>query len=231
MRTAIIFGLAALCLSPSGRAQSDQRGRFIPPPHRAALVPARPCIQGYVWREAYPGDAVCVDPPRRDAVRSENVLAPGRVQPGGGAYGPDTCRSGYVWRAARDSDHVCVTPDSRDIAARENARAAQLVSACGTPDQCAQAAREKQARVEALRQRLDRRQRDLTKAREEQRQTIERLRAADEAWTRDHPGLGRTSQPSIADTTGPIEQDIRELETALRDAERDATRAASQARR
>ena len=34
------------------------------------------CIAGFVWREAYPGDAVCVTPARRTAVARENAEAP-----------------------------------------------------------------------------------------------------------------------------------------------------------
>jgi hypothetical protein len=33
------------------------------------------CIAGYVWREAFPGDAVCVIPSRRAAVARENAEA------------------------------------------------------------------------------------------------------------------------------------------------------------
>ena len=33
------------------------------------------CISGFVWREAFPGDAVCVIPSRRAAVARENAEA------------------------------------------------------------------------------------------------------------------------------------------------------------
>ena len=88
-------------------------------------VPARDqqairCQQGYVWREAYRGDYVCVSPASRDRNATDNAQAASRRQPGGGAYGPNTCRSGYVWREARPGDQVCVTPDRRDATQREN---------------------------------------------------------------------------------------------------------------
>jgi hypothetical protein len=158
-------------------------------------------------------------------------MAPSRVQPGGGAYGPDTCRSGYVWREARPADHICVTPDSREIVARENGRATQFWSQCGTPESCAREASGKQARVDELRRRLAQRQRDLAKAKEDQRTLMEQLRKEDEAWARAHPGLGRSTQPSIADNVSPIEQDIRAIEAALKDAERDAAKPQDQPKR
>jgi hypothetical protein len=192
---------------------------------------AKKCSPGYVWREAYPGDVICVEPPRRDAVRSENEIASARVQPGGGAYGPDTCSSGYVWREARPADHVCVTPDSRALVARENSRASQLGPSCGTPENCAREARERQARIEALRQRLAQRQHDLAKAKEDRRKFLEQARKEDEAWARANPGLGRSTQFSISDNISPIEQNIREIEAALEAAERDAAKAQGQANR
>jgi hypothetical protein len=81
------------------------------------------CRSGYVWREAFPGDRVCVTPPTRDQAAQDNAQAGARRQ-AGGAYGPDTCRSGYVWREAGANDRVCVTPPTRDEAAKDNAQAA-----------------------------------------------------------------------------------------------------------
>lgn len=77
------------------------------------------CISGYVWREAFSGDHVCVTPERRSRVAFDNNQARYRVNP----YGPDSCRSGYVWREAGPNDHVCVTPDERNLVAQENALA------------------------------------------------------------------------------------------------------------
>ena len=78
------------------------------------------CDQGYVWREAFPGDHVCVRPQVRAQAAADNAAAPSRRQPGGGAYGPDTCLPGFVWRDARPGDHVCVPPATRDQHAGEN---------------------------------------------------------------------------------------------------------------
>ncbi len=36
------------------------------------------CISGFVWREAFGGDVVCVTPARREQVKIENDLGPGR---------------------------------------------------------------------------------------------------------------------------------------------------------
>ncbi len=78
------------------------------------------CVEGYVWREAYPGDHVCVTPDVRKQAAADNQLADSRREPQGGAYGPDTCKPGFVWREARSQDHVCVTPEVRAQTARDN---------------------------------------------------------------------------------------------------------------
>jgi hypothetical protein len=82
------------------------------------------CRQGYVWREAFAGDHVCVTPETRAQAADDNRRAAERRQPGGGDYGPDTCRQGYVWREARPGDVVCVTPQTRSQAAHDNSQAA-----------------------------------------------------------------------------------------------------------
>jgi len=82
------------------------------------------CRQGFVWREAFPGDHVCVTPRTRDQAAQDNSQADARRQPGGGAYGPNTCRSPYVWREARSDDTVCVTVQTRSATAHDNAQAA-----------------------------------------------------------------------------------------------------------
>ncbi len=76
------------------------------------------CMPGYVWREAFPGDHVCVLPSIRQQVADDNHDASSRVHSDG------QCDSGYVWREARPQDHVCVTPATRQQAADDNAAAA-----------------------------------------------------------------------------------------------------------
>jgi hypothetical protein len=83
------------------------------------------CLEGYVWRQAFPNDYVCVTPQVQAQAANDNRLAAARRQPGGGAFGPDTCRQGYVWREARPEDHVCVTPETRAQTASDTAQAAQ----------------------------------------------------------------------------------------------------------
>jgi hypothetical protein len=83
------------------------------------------CRQGFVWREAYQGDHVCVTPETRSQAVADNAAAASRREPNGGAYGPDTCRQGFVWRVARPEDLVCVTPERRDQIANDNAQASQ----------------------------------------------------------------------------------------------------------
>ena len=92
------------------------------------------CKQGFVWREAFEFDHVCVVPATRAQAWSDNAQAAARRQPGGGPFGPDTCRQGFVWREAEKNnplmaeatgapDHVCVTPPVRSAAAADNAAA------------------------------------------------------------------------------------------------------------
>jgi hypothetical protein len=86
------------------------------------------CQQGFVWREAVPGDHVCVTPETRTQAWGDNDQASARRNPGGGAYGPDTCYEGFVWREAVPSDHVCVTPQTRGEAWSDDAQAASRVA-------------------------------------------------------------------------------------------------------
>lgn len=78
------------------------------------------CLNGYVWRDAAPGDHVCVRPASRTRAAAENAAAASRIDPLG-AYGPYTCINGYVWREAFRGDVVCVTPARRDAVNLENA--------------------------------------------------------------------------------------------------------------
>jgi hypothetical protein len=80
------------------------------------------CREGFVWRNAFDGDVVCVTPARNTQVQAENANA-GSTRAGSGPSGPNTCKSGFVWRAARPSDLVCVTTQSRAQVASENATA------------------------------------------------------------------------------------------------------------
>jgi len=77
------------------------------------------CKSGYVWRDAIPGDHVCVRPTRRTKAAHENSIAGSRVNPAG-AHGPNTCIAGFVWREAYVGDVVCVTPPRRTQVRNEN---------------------------------------------------------------------------------------------------------------
>ena len=70
------------------------------------------CQNGYVWREAFANDQVCVTPTDRSTVAQENAAGPYHTNPYT-AY-PYSCRSGYVWRQAKPTDYVLVVPASRD---------------------------------------------------------------------------------------------------------------------
>lgn len=203
--------------------------------------PAQHCVPGQVWRDAFDGDGICVPPQRRDEVHRENALAARRVQAGGGAYGPDTCVQGYVWRATRPSDHVCVTPGSRDLVARENSGTAPVAPAAAQvahvahvapvvrcDDLCMRELQAKQREIIEWRRRLAERQRALAVAkvedRKRDRKAMEQLRAADEKFARENPGLGQSSSPSMGDSVSPIKRRIGEIEVALRAAELEAAR-------
>lgn len=73
------------------------------------------CLGGFVWREAYAGDHVCVTPAIRAQAAEDNQLVATRRLPN-----EDTCRQGFVWREAGPSDHVCVLPAVRQQAADDN---------------------------------------------------------------------------------------------------------------
>jgi len=77
------------------------------------------CKTGFVWRDAIPGDHVCVTGDSRSTVAAENASAGARVDPAG-ASGPNSCVVGYVWREAYVGDVVCVTPPRRTAVRQEN---------------------------------------------------------------------------------------------------------------
>lgn len=91
-------------------------------PAAANALPYGPytCKQGFVWRDSYNGDTVCVTPQDRTEAATQNGFAASHRSANGGAYGPDTCLQGYVWRETKPSDHVCVIPSERDKARKQN---------------------------------------------------------------------------------------------------------------
>lgn len=78
-------------------------------PAAAEPLPYGPdtCIQGLVWREARPGDTVCVTPAVRDQVATQNANPGSNKDPLAGS-GPLSCSQGFVWREAFDGDAICV---------------------------------------------------------------------------------------------------------------------------
>jgi hypothetical protein len=75
------------------------------------------CARDYVWREAFPGDRVCVTPESHQRAAADNRM--GAVRHDRSA-GPDVCSQGFVWREARPSDRVCVLPATHADTASEN---------------------------------------------------------------------------------------------------------------
>jgi hypothetical protein len=100
----------------------------IPSPTGTIGDPGVPCLMGYVWRQAYSGDYVCVTPATRAQAAADNTAAASRVKSGGGAYGPYTCVQGYVWRQVVADDYACVTPAVRAQAAYDNSQAGSRVA-------------------------------------------------------------------------------------------------------
>jgi hypothetical protein len=100
----------------------------IPSPTGTIGDPGVPCLMGYVWRQAYSSDYVCVTPATRAQAAADNAAATSRVQSGGGAYGPYTCVQGYVWRQVVPDDYTCVTPAVRALAAYDNSQAGNRVA-------------------------------------------------------------------------------------------------------
>ncbi len=99
-------GAGAALVAAAGRAA-------VPAAAQGCPYGAFTCKQGYVWREAFPGDIVCVEPWVRDQMAYDNANQYGRYDPNG-AYGEFSCISGYVWRDAYDGDGICVEPWVRD---------------------------------------------------------------------------------------------------------------------
>lgn len=90
------------------------------------------CQNGYVWREAFANDQVCVTSTDRSIVAQENAAGPSHTNYGT-SY-PYWCLSGYVWRQAKPSDYVCVVPASRDRERSDDALAeSRLVDPSQTP--------------------------------------------------------------------------------------------------
>jgi hypothetical protein len=98
-----------------------------------ATADSNTCSAPYVWRNARPGDAVCVTAATRQTVADENANPSANKQPGGGAYGPDTCAATFVWREAFPGDTICVSTTERANTLADNAAAASRVApaVCG----------------------------------------------------------------------------------------------------
>jgi CVNH domain len=97
-----------------------------PTPHPASAkvisksAPEDFCKDGFVPREAIPGDHICVSPATRAQVQRDNAGAQSRRQPGA-----DTCKPGFVWREATKTDHVCVSEATRQQALTDNQHASE----------------------------------------------------------------------------------------------------------
>jgi len=124
MATKTLVGLAVSALVGAAVVTSLSQ------PAQADPLPYGPdtCISGYVWREARPGDTVCVTPAVRDQVAQQNAHPSSNKDPLAGS-GPESCSQGYVWREAFDGDTICVTPAVRSATLADNAAAASRKAA------------------------------------------------------------------------------------------------------
>ena len=87
------------------------------------------CQAGFVWRDAFPGDHVCVPGAIRDQAASDNARDVLRKLPP-----TDICIHGFVWREAGPSDHVCVDGQTRDQTRLDNqAAASRREASCRAP--------------------------------------------------------------------------------------------------
>ncbi|MFJ3721973.1 hypothetical protein ACIPYQ_05300 [Streptomyces sp. NPDC090045] len=103
--TAAAFVSAAIAVPASAAIASPAQSTAMSV--RAVDPNAQPdgqCKSGYVWRDSFEGDGLCVTPSERDTAKAQN---PNR-QPGS-----NECQPGYVWREAWDGDAHCVTPAER----------------------------------------------------------------------------------------------------------------------
>ncbi len=100
--------------------------------HAQQPYPTVVCSPGYVWRDAFDGDLICVTPQRYAQVQDENRYASEHIDPNAVVYGftnSDDCLPGYMWRLAGPNDRVdpnhqvdrvCVTLKAYDQATDEN---------------------------------------------------------------------------------------------------------------
>jgi hypothetical protein len=109
--TAVLLATSLLLGAPTVGAQPSD-------------VPPDGCQRGYVWREAFAGDHVCVTPQSQALAAEDNATAAENRVSGSG----DLCVRGYVWRLAGPQDHVCVTQLTRDEAWRDNSLAASRLA-------------------------------------------------------------------------------------------------------
>lgn len=120
----LVFMIGGLILHYLNHVQGQTNSAGATPARTVSVRPGPPgaCQAGYVWREAFAGDRVCVLPETRRQAADDNRSASSRVNPRG-AYGPQSCVEGFVWREARPDDHVCVAPDTRQQTLNDNAKA------------------------------------------------------------------------------------------------------------
>lgn len=103
------------------------------------------CKVGFVWREAWDEDKVCVPGSSRTRAKTDKAAAASRKEPNS-----DQCKPGWVWRDGKPDDHVCVTGTTRNETARENREAAsRREPRCSALNMCLREARDERTRCKA----------------------------------------------------------------------------------
>lgn len=98
--------------------------------HAQAPIGPEGCRAGFVFRDAVPGDRVCVEPTAREQAQRDNAAAESRRAET--AFGQPGCADGFVLRELTPDDKVCVTPAVRDQIVADNATASER-SGTGAP--------------------------------------------------------------------------------------------------
>lgn len=91
------------------------------PPRDGSAQEGGSCQAPFVFREAVPGDRVCVAPGAHEQAQRDNAEAASRK--GENVFGRAGCKDGFIVRGITTDDNVCVTPETREQVVADNALA------------------------------------------------------------------------------------------------------------
>ena len=84
-------------MTPAAAAQAQADNAAAASRKEVAASGPDTCMTGFVWRDAFTDDHVCVTGAVRSQAQADNAAATSRKLL---EFGPDTCKAGYVWREA-----------------------------------------------------------------------------------------------------------------------------------